>query len=341
MRVRRAKRDRILEEGREAYPVEVGITHTLKQVREEWQGLEAGAMTDDVVGVAGRIMHLRDTGKLVFLTLQDGNGLRLQIMVSQKAIGADAMAQLKADVDLGDHFFARGKVGVSKRGELSVFAQEWALAAKALRPLPTLHKDLTEKVRVRQRYIDLITRDEAREMVHIRAKMMRSLRENLHNRDFLEVETPMLQVQHGGAAARPFVTHMNAYDMDLYLRIAPELFLKRAVVGGIERVFEINRNFRNEGADSSHSPEFAMLEAYEAYGDYDTMAELTRSLVQNAAKDIYGTTKLTLADGSEYEIGGEWAEITMYPSLSEASGKQITPRTPLTELLAIAERVEV
>src|SRR5690625_5212720 len=339
MRVRRAKRDRILEEGREAYPVEVGITHTLKQVREEWQGLEAGAMTDDVVGVAGRIMHLRDTGKLVFLTLQDGNGLRLQIMVSQKAIGADAMAQLKADVDLGDHFFARGKVGVSKRGELSVFAQEWALAAKALRPLPTLHKDLTERVRVRQRYIDLITRDEAREMVHTRAEMMRALREELHNREYVEVETPMLQVQHGGAAARPFATHMNAYDMDLYLRIAPELFLKRAVVGGVERVFEINRNFRNEGADSSHSPEFAMLEAYEAYSDYNGMADLTQDVVQQAALDVFGSTRLTLADGSEYDVGGDWARIGLYDSLSEALGEKITPQTPIEELIIHAERV--
>src|SRR5690625_4897395 len=338
MRVRRAKRDRILEEGREAYPVEVGITHTLKQVREEWQGLEAGAMTDDVVGVAGRIMHLRDTGKLVLLTLQDGNGLRLQIMVSQKAIGADAMAQLKADVDLGDHFFARGKVGVSKRGELSVFAQEWALAAKALRPLPTLHKDLTERVRVRQRYIDLITRDEAREMVHTRAEMMRALREELHNREYVEVETPMLQVQHGGAAARPFATHMNAYDMDLYLRIAPELFLKRAVVGGIERVFEINRNFRNEGADSTHSPEFAMLEAYEAYGDYHTMAALTRDLVITAAQDALGTTVVTLGDGTSYDLGGEWDDIQLYPSLSAACGEEITPETAFDRLLAVAER---
>src|SRR5690625_5022694 len=195
-------------------------------------------MTDDVVGVAGRIMHLRNTGKLVFLTLQDGNGLRLQIMVSQKAIGADAMAQLKADVDLGDHFFARGKVGVSKRGELSVFAQEWALAAKALRPLPTLHKDLTEKVRVRQRYIDLITRDAAREMVHTRAKMMRALREELHSRGYVEVETPMLQVQHGGDAARPFATHMNAFGMVLELSVDPDLILIRNDVVSIDRGVE-------------------------------------------------------------------------------------------------------
>ncbi len=341
MRVRRAKRDRILEQGRQPYPVWVDITHTLQQVRDKWQGLEAGAMTEDVVGVAGRIMHLRDTGKLVFLTLQDGSGLRLQIMVSQKAIGAESMAQLKADVDLGDHFYARGKIGVSKRGELSVFAEEWALTAKALRPLPTLHKDLTERVRVRQRYIDLITRDEAREMVQVRAQTMRALRDELHSRDYIEVETPMLQVQHGGAAARPFVTHMNAYDMDLYLRIAPELFLKRAVVGGIERVFEINRNFRNEGADSSHSPEFAMLEVYQAYGDYNTMAELTQTLVQGAAQAIYGTTNLTLADGTEYDIGGEWAAITMYESLSAALGEEITPETALQRLEELADAAEI
>lgn len=341
MKVRRTKRDHILSSGREAYPVGVDITHSLAQVREQWEGLEAGTQTEDVVGVAGRIMHLRDTGKLVFITLQDGAGRRLQIMVSQKAIGVDSMAELKADVDLGDHFFARGRVGVSKRGELSVFAAEWQLAAKTLRPLPTLHKDLTERVRVRQRYVDLITRPEARDMVRTRAGVMRALRDELHQREYLEVETPMLQVQPGGAAARPFVTHMNAYDIDLYLRIAPELFLKKAVVGGLDRVFEINRNFRNEGADSSHSPEFAMLEAYQAYGDYNTMAELTQSLVQGAAEAVFGSTLLTFADGTEYDIGGEWQSITMYESLSEAVGEEITPQTSLERLEQLADKHDV
>src|SRR5699024_3277933 len=153
-----------------------------------------------------------------------------------------------------------------------------------------------------------------REMVRVRAEVMRSLRESFYRRDFLELETPMLQTMHGGAAARPFVTHMNAFDIDLYLRIAPELFLKRAVVGGVEKVFEINRNFRNEGADSSHSPEFAMLEAYEAYGDYNTMATLTHDLVVAAAEDALGGTVVTLPEGTEYDLGGEWADIQLYPS---------------------------
>lgn len=185
-----------------------------------------------------------------------------------------------------------------------------------------LHKELSEESRVRQRYVDLIARPAARDMVRLRAAVVRSLRENFHERGYLEVETPMLQTIHGGAAARPFTTHMNAFDMELYLRIAPELFLKRAVVGGVERVFEINRNFRNEGADSTHSPEFAMLEAYEAYGDYNTMAELTQNLVQRAAQDALGTTTIELPDGEQYELGGEWAQLKMYDSLSEALGRR-------------------
>lgn len=166
---------------------------------------------------------------------------------------------------------------------------------------------MSEESRVRQRYVDLIVRPAAREVVQTRAGVVRALRESFHARDYLEVETPMLQVQHGGAAARPFSTHMNAFDMDLYLRIAPELFLKRAVVGGIDRVFEINRNFRNEGADSSHSPEFTMIEAYQAYGDYNQMAVMTRELIQEAALAVRGSTTVTLADGSDYDLGGEWA----------------------------------
>ncbi len=170
---------------------------------------------------------------------------------------------------------------------------------------------------------------------------MRSLRENLHRRGYLEVETPMLQTLHGGAAARPFVTHMNAFDVDLFLRIAPELFLKRAVVGGVERVFEINRNFRNEGADSSHSPEFAMLEAYQAYGDYTTMADLTQDLVQTAARDAVGTTLVTLADGSEYDLGGQWARIGLYDSLSQALGEEITPQTSIEQLFGLVDRFDL
>ena len=341
MRVRREKRERLLASGVEAYPVSVPRTHTLAEVRKAYPDLEPGAETEDEVGVAGRVVFLRNTGKLCFATLQDGEGNQLQVMLSLAAVGEERLAAFKSDVDLGDHLFAHGKVISSRRGELSVFADSWQLAAKALRPLPVLHKALSEEARVRQRYVDLIARPAARDAARLRAGVVRSLRENFHRRGYLEIETPMLQTQAGGATARPFVTHMNAFDIDLYMRIAPELFLKRAVVGGIEKVFEINRNFRNEGADSTHSPEFAMLEAYEAYGDYDTMAALTEDLVQTAALDVLGTTTVTLADGSEYELGGRWAQLTMYGSLSEALGEEITAEASVARLSAIADRLGV
>ncbi|WP_082099047.1 lysine--tRNA ligase [Demequina iriomotensis] len=341
MRVRREKRDRLIAEGGEAYPVTVPRTHEIAEVKAQYAGLEDGEETQDVVGVAGRVVFIRNTGKLCFASIQDGEGERLQIMLSLAEVGEESLAAFKSTVDLGDHLFARGRAIKSRRGEVSVFASEWAIAAKSLRPLPTLHKDLAEDTRVRQRYVDLIARPVARDTVRNRAKLNRSLRESLHSRGYIEVETPMLQTQPGGAAARPFVTHMNAYDIDLYMRIAPELFLKRAAVGGIEKVFEINRNFRNEGADSSHSPEFSMLEAYEAYGSYDTMAELTQSLVQGAADDIFGTQVVTLADGSEYDLSGEWRTISMYDSLSEALGEEITPATSVAQLEALCDRFEV
>ena len=348
VRVRRDKRERILAAGGEAYPVSVGRTHTIAAVREGWGHLEQGDETTDVVGVAGRVVFQRNTGKLCFVTIQDGTGARLQGMLSLAEVGAEQLEAFKADVDLGDHLFLHGRVISSRRGELSVMADGWALAAKALRPLPNLYERedgtqaaLSEEARVRQRYVDLIARPAARDMVRLRSAVVRSLRDNFHARDFIEVETPMLQTIHGGAAARPFSTHMNAFDLELFLRIAPELFLKRAVVGGVERVFEINRNFRNEGADSSHSPEFAMLEAYEAYGDYDTMAALTKNLVQTAAQDALETTLVTLPDGEEYELGGEWAEITMYDSLSSSLGVEITPETSVAELLTFVEKFDL
>lgn len=332
MQVRRAKRDRILAAGGEAYPVSVPRTHEIADVASRYADLEDGEETQDRVSVAGRVVFIRNTGKLCFATIQDGLGRRLQVMMSLAEVGDDALAAFKSDVDLGDHLSATGRVIKSRRGEVSVFASAWELAAKALRPLPVLHKDLSEESRVRQRYVDLIARPLARDTVRQRAAVMRSLRESLHHQGYIEVETPMLQTQPGGATARPFVTHMNAYDIDLYLRIAPELFLKRAVVGGVERVFEINRNFRNEGADSSHAPEFSMLEAYEAYGDYSTMARLTQSLIQSAATDVFGSTVVTLADGTEYDLGGEWTTLSLYESLSSALGEEVTPATDVPTL---------
>jgi lysyl-tRNA synthetase class 2 len=339
--VRLAKRDRLIELGLEAYPVSVPVTDTIPNVRQRFDGLEADATTGVTVGVAGRVVHLRNTGKLCFASLQAGDGSRLQAMVSLAEVGEESLEHWKELVDLGDHLFVSGEVISSRRGELSIMATSWKVAAKALLPLPNLHKELSEETRVRSRYLDLIVRDQARATVLTRATAVSSLRATFAALDFVEVETPMLQVMHGGAAARPFATHSNAFDMELFLRIAPELFLKRAVVGGIDRVFEINRNFRNEGSDSTHSPEFAMLEAYEAYGDYTSIAALTQRLIQEAATAVAGSHQVTWADGTVYDLGGEWARISLYHSLSEAAGVEITPQTSVADLQSIADRVGV
>ncbi|KTS11446.1 lysine--tRNA ligase [Microbacterium testaceum] len=343
--VRLGKRERLLAERTDAaggpYPVVVPVTDTIPALRERYGDLEAGAETGVTAGVAGRVVFSRNTGKLCFASLQAGDGSRIQAMVSLAAVGEESLQAWKELVDLGDHVFVSGEVISSRRGELSIMVAEWRIAAKAVLPLPNLHSELSEESRVRSRFLDLIVRDRARETVLARAKVNASLRRTFTERDFVEVETPMLQIQHGGASARPFVTHSNAFDAELYLRIAPELFLKRAVVGGIDRVYEINRNFRNEGADSTHSPEFAMLEAYQAYTDYNGIADLTQTLIQNAAIAVAGSTTVTWADGTKYDLGGEWDRISMYDSLSEASGRSITPQTPLDELRAFGAEAGV
>jgi len=341
MRVRRAKRAGMLASGHDPYPVAVARTHSLAQVRAEHPDLPTDTATGRRVGVAGRVIFLRNTGRLCFATLREGEGGELQAMLSVATVGERELARWKTDVDLGDHVFVHGEVITSRRGELSVLADGWAMAAKAVRPLPVAHRELSEQTRVRQRYVDLIVRPQAREMVRTRACAVRSLREVLHGRGFVEVETPMLQLQHGGATARPFVTHANALDTDLYLRIAPELFLKRCVVGGIERVFEINRNFRNEGIDSTHSPEFAMLEAYQAYATYDDMAVLTQDLVTSVARAVFGSTTVRHADGSEHDLGGEWRSVTLHDAVSEAVGETVTSDTSAEELRKLAATHDV
>ena len=338
--VRLAKRDRLNELG-EAYPVSLPITHTIEQVRAAYPDLEIDVATGDKVSIAGRVMFQRNTGKLCFATLQAGGGERIQAMLSLDKVGEERLEQFKELIDLGDHLFVVGEVITSKRGELSILVDEWQIAAKTIRPLPNLHNELGEEYRVRHRYIDLIVRDRAREVVQIRAQVMKSLRKTFDTERFIEVETPMLQTMHGGASARPFKTHSNAFDTELFLRIAPELFLKRAVVGGIDRVYEINRNFRNEGADRTHSPEFAMLESYEAYGDYNTMADLTQKLIQNAAMDVFGTHVVALDDGTENDLSGAWDRISMFESLSAAAGVEITPETPMDVLKKLAKSVEI
>jgi lysyl-tRNA synthetase class 2 len=338
--VRLAKRERLLAARTDAaggpYPVAVPVTDTIPALRERFAALEAGEETGVTAAVAGRVVFSRNTGKLCFASLQSGDGSRIQAMASLAAVGEESLQEWKELVDLGDHVFVSGEVISSRRGELSIMVSEWRIASKAVLPLPNLHSELSEESRVRSRFLDLIVRDRARETVLARAKVNASLRQTFSAHDFVEVETPMLQVQHGGASARPFITTSNAFGTELFLRIAPELFLKRAVVGGIDRVFEINRNFRNEGADSTHSPEFAMLEAYQSYSDYHGIADLTQELVQNAAIAVAGSTTVTWADGTEYDLGGEWDRISMYASLSEASGRSITPETTLDELRALA-----
>ena len=336
--IRLAKRERLIASGTDAYPVSLPITHTIDQVKAKYPDLEIDVATGDKVALAGRVMFQRNTGKLCFGTLQSGTGTRIQVMLSLDKVGEASLEEYKELVDLGDHLFVSGEVITSKRGELSILVDSWSMAAKTLRPLPNLHNELGEEYRVRHRFVDLIVRDRAREVVQIRSKVMQSLRNTFTKDDFIEVETPMLQTIHGGASARPFKTHSNAFDTELFLRIAPELFLKRAVVGGIDRVYEINRNFRNEGADRTHSPEFAMLEAYEAYGDYSTMAELTQALIQNAAMDVFGTLKVELEDGEVNDLSGDWARISMFESLSKAAGVEITPETDIKVLKKLADK---
>jgi lysyl-tRNA synthetase, class II len=339
--IRRDKRARLLAEGRDPYPVAIQRTHTLAEVRAAHPDLAIDSATDDIVGVAGRVIFARNSGKLCFATLQDGDGTNLQVMLSLDKVGQEALDEWKADVDLGDIVYVHGNVISSRRGELSVLADSWRMAAKSLRPLPVAHKEMSEESRVRQRYVDLIVRPQARTVARQRIAVVRAIRNALERRGFSEVETPILQTLAGGAAARPFITHSNALDMDLYLRIAPELFLKRCIVGGFDKVFELNRVFRNEGSDSTHSPEFSMLETYQTYGTYDDSAVMTRELIQEVADEAIGTRQLPLPDGSVYDIDGEWASIQMYPSVSTALGEEITPETTVEHLRGIADRLGI
>jgi lysyl-tRNA synthetase class 2 len=340
LRIRRAKYDRLMSDPVAApFPVGVARTHSLAEVRAAYPELAPGSETGQHVGVTGRVIFVRNSGKLCFAMVREGSA-ELQIMLSLDRVGADSLAAWKADIDLGDLLFVGGEVISSKRGELSVLANDWRITAKALRPLPVAHKALSEETRVRQRYVDLIVRPEAREMVYTRAAVTRSLRETLHGRGYLEVETPILQSVHGGATARPFRTHLNAFDLDMSLRIATELYLKRCIVGGIEKVYEIGRTFRNEGVDSTHSPEFTMLEAYESYGDYDTMAELTRALILDAAAAA-GVTVPIAAGGTEIDLSGVWRSITVHDAVAEAVGEPVTPDTGVEELRRHADRLGV
>ncbi|KQT02573.1 hypothetical protein ASG23_01460 [Cellulomonas sp. Leaf395] len=335
-RVRREKADRLRARGIDPYPVTYPRTHTLAAVRAEAGELAPDTATGRQVSVVGRLIRMRDGGKLGFGTLRDGSG-DLQVMVGADVVSAADLELWRHDVDLGDHLGVTGEVVTTKRGELSVRAESLQITSKSLRPLPDKHKGLTDpEARVRARYVDLIVRPAARDIAYTRATIVRSIRDSLHARGFAEVETPMLQVIHGGANARPFETHINAYDMDLYLRIATELHLKRLVVGGMEKVFEIGRQFRNEGVDFKHNPEFTSLEMYETYGNYDTMRVTTQELIQEAATAVYGSPIARRADAdgtvTEYDLSGTWPVKTVCQAVSEKLGEEITADTPVEVL---------
>jgi lysyl-tRNA synthetase class 2 len=340
LRIRRAKYDRLMADPQRApFPVGVARSASLAEVRAAHPDLPPDVATGEQVGVTGRVIFVRNTGKLCFARLREGDA-ELQAMLSLDRVGAESLAAWKADVDLGDLVFVHGEVISSKRGELSVLADDWRITAKALRPLPVAHRPMSDENRIRERYVDLIVRPDARKMVTVRSQVLNSVRSTLNARGYVEVETPILQTVHGGAAARPFHTHLNAFDLQMSLRIATELFLKRCVVGGIDRVYEMGPAFRNEGIDSSHSPEYTLLEAYEAYGDYDTMADLTRALVLDAAVAV-GVEHGIALDGAPIELQGPWRSVTIHDAVSDVVGEPVTVDTSADELRRHAERLHV
>ena len=340
LRVRREKLDRLRAQGVDPYPLGFPRTTTVADLRAAHPDLPPDTATGQRVGIVGRVVLSRTGGKLCFATLRDGSG-EIQVMLSLDRVGEEALEEWKTLVDLGDHVGIEGEVITSRRGELSVLADRFAITAKALRPLPDKHKGLTDpEARVRMRYVDFIVNADSRQLIRDRTTVLRSVRATLDAQDYLEVETPQLQLLHGGAAARPFTTHLNAFDQEMYLRIALELYLKRLIVGGFERVYEIGRNFRNEGIDATHSAEFTMLEAYEAYGDYDSMAALTRTIVLDAARAL-GRTVIPDGHGGEIDLEAPWRHLPIHEAVSEAVGEEVTVETSVDTLRKLADRHDV
>jgi len=338
---RRVKLARLQAAGIDAFPVGFQRSRTLAEVRRGWEeALEPGQESDDVVRVAGRIVLKRAMGRLAFWTLRH-DGAELQVMLSARELGADQF-EVVLDLDVGDWVGVQGPVVKTRKGELSVKATEVYLLGKALRPLPDKWKGLTDvEVRSRQRELDLAVNPAAVRAMRIRSGVVQSLRESMLRRGFLEVETPILNPVPGGALARPFITHHNALDTDLYLRVASELYLKRLLVGGVDRVFELGRMFRNEGIDSTHNTEFTMLESNSAFQDYRDMMELTRGVIQEAADAAVGDRRLTYR-GREVDLGGDWSEVTLLDAVREAVGQpDLAYDWPLDRVRELCDRLDV
>jgi lysyl-tRNA synthetase, class II len=336
---RLAKVEAERERGRDPYPVRFDRTHTTAELHAAYGAIDAGAETDDIVRVAGRILLVRRQGKLTFATLRDGTGT-VQLFVSRAVIGDDQHAAFD-DLDLGDWVGVEGAVMKTKKGELSVKVSRFELLAKALRPLPDKWHGLADvDTRFRQRYVDLIVNEEARRVADVRVATIDALRSFLKDRGFVEVETPVLHQVVGGATAKPFFTHHNALDLDLTLRIALELHLKRLVVGGYEKVFEIGRVFRNEGLGTRYNPEFTMLEAYEAFADYHDMMDLTEQMVALAANAAVGTTRVGEGDAM-VDLTPPWPRQTMLSLIREHTGVDVHPSMPAEKLERICDDLDV
>ena len=322
-------------EGVEPYPYRFDRSSDIAPVRERHGALAAGEETEDVVRLAGRLMLKREQGRLTFGQLRDRSG-EIQLFVSAGVLGKESFAAFN-DLDRGDWVGVEGTVMSTKKGELSVKVTAWTLLSKALRPLPDKWKGLADvDARYRQRYVDLTVNPDARRVFEVRFAAVDSIRRNLRDRGYLEVETPILNLQQGGATARPFITHYNALDLDTYLRIALELPLKRLLVGGLDRVFEIGRVFRNEGIDTRHNPEFTMLEAYEAFGDYTEMMELVESLVAGAAIAATGGTTVELR-GRTVDLAPPWRRVTMVELIREVVGVDIHPGMSTADARAVLD----
>ena len=333
------KLDHMRSQGTNPYPYRFDRSITLAALRDRFGSLEPGTETDHDVAIAGRVMLLRDSGKLVFATVRDRDA-DVQLFVSKGAVGDPAFEAFN-DLDLGDWVGVHGTVMTTRKGELSVKVQRFELLSKAVRPLPDKWHGLTDTdTRFRQRYADLIVNEDARRNFRVRHEVIASFRRTLHGRGFIEVETPVLHVEAGGAHARPFITHHNTLDMQLYLRIALELHLKRLIVGGMERVFEIGRIFRNEGISTRHNPEFTMMELYQAYGDVNEVLEITETLITQAALDATGTSVVNVfrPDGGteEVDLATPWRRVRMIDLVHEAIGVAVHPSMPVEELRALA-----
>jgi lysyl-tRNA synthetase, class II len=327
-----AKHQRVLAEG--GYPYRFDRTDTAAELHERYAELDPGSQTGVESTVAGRLMNVRDMGRLAFAVVQDVSG-RIQLFVSKAVLGDDRFDAF-LDLDSGDWIGATGEVIVTKKGELSVRVSSFTLLAKAMRPLPDKWHGLKDvEARSRQRYVDLMANEESMKTALVRARIVSALRRQFEARGFVEVETPVLLGQATGATARPFATHHNALDLDLSLRIATELFLKRLVVGGIERVFEIGRIFRNEGVDATHNPEFTMLEAYQAFADYEDVMDLIESVVAAVAVESVGTSTLTY-QGRHLDLSPPFRRARLFDLVSEAVGEEVSLTTPVHRLTAIA-----